>query len=701
MPVDNDHENDPEENPKEQPDGKAVPVGGVGNATASEVEPKHVRKALADLLQSEGFAGSSQLSDFLSYIVGKALAGEQRDIKAYTIAVDALGKKEDFDPQSNAAVRVAAGRLRQTLNLYNAELERQAAQGWEGKTPPVQIALPRGSYVPVFSYLPVGLAQGEDNATAALKEGSAPEEVSFEGFDWAGAPVAMPPAGDAPTDQPLMTQDDLDELQGALQQNATPPRRTMARLGVRQTALLALAVGLFTALLVTAVIRFNADQKIVALLGLGSGATQQEETDKATGESQAPPPALASADPAKVPQIDVNLRPKVSLTLVFADAKYPDWFKKGELEDSIVLAMTRFDDYQFIGSIAGDSPPLLDNRDADYSLFITAYGRDNLLRVFGRLIRNEDGTVVWSTQQQFGEPTPLSGRNVPELAGFTYSPVGSPYGVIFADLLRSRVRRQKLACTLATYQYFSSKSDEGHRLARQCAEELRDAGSRLPAVYAVLTFLYLDEYREGRNADESDAAILRRAEEAARKAVEVGPQSARAQQALFNYYRVTGNVENARKTGQRALKLNPYDTDVIGNYAAWLIGIGQFEEGRTMLARMSAMLDARPAFVDAFRFLSYELEGDHVRANAVSDQMNYARSPMMAVGVALAAHRNGKPLRRNLALESLKSNDPMFLVDPFERLRRQGFSPSLARKLADRVTEAREAAGISLPNPAQ
>ncbi|MEL6784911.1 MAG: hypothetical protein AAFO61_10840, partial [Pseudomonadota bacterium] len=87
--------------------------------------------------------------------------------------------------------------------------------------------------------------------------------------------------------------------------------------------------------------------------------------------------------------------------------------------------------------------------------------------------------------------------------------------------------------------------------------------------------------------------------------------------------------------------------------------------------------------------------------NAVSDQMNYARSPMMAVGVALAAHRNGKPLRRNLALESLKSNDPMFLVDPFERLRRQGFSPSLARKLADRVTVAREAAGISLPNPAQ
>ncbi|MEM9732400.1 MAG: hypothetical protein AAF903_02815 [Pseudomonadota bacterium] len=695
-----------EDDPKTDPGTTTAP--GVGDADnpvtdpttgfPQEVEPGHVREALADLLQSEGFVGSGQQSDFIQYIVTKALEGEQGDIKAYTIAVDALGKGESFDPQTNAAVRVAAGRLRQTLNLYNAELERRVAQGWDAKSPPVKIELPRGSYVPVFSYVDIPTEPKgppvADAATAALQEASANDAVSFEGFDWVGAPLAVNAATDATVAKPLMTQDDLGQLQGVLEE-ANQPNRTLATLGLRQTVLLALAVGLVTAALVTAVVRFNADEKILALFGVNATAdgagTGIGTPSAALAEPQTP------VDPEAVPEIDVNLRPKVSLTLVFADETYPDWFKKGELEDSISLAMTRFDDYQFMGSLSGDSPPTRDDRDADYNLFITAYGRDNILRVFGRLIRTDDGTVVWSTQQQFDEPTPLSGRNVPELAGFTYSPVGSPYGVIFADLLRSQVRRQKLACTLATYQYFNSKSDDGHLLARRCAEELRDAGSRLPAVYAALTFLYLDEYREGRNAGEPDDAILRRAEETARLAVEYGPQSARAQQALFGYYRVTGNHENALKAGQKALKLNPYDTDVIGHYAAWLIGIGQFEEGRAMLDRMSAMLDVRPAFVDVFRFLSYELAQDHERANGVSDQMNYARSPMMAMGVALAAHRNNKPERHKLALDFLKDNDPLFLVNPFERLRRQGFAPELARQLADRVNAAREAAGIALP----
>ena len=90
---------------------------------------------------SEAFRGSPQLVAFLRYVVEATLRGEQDRIKGYTIAVEALGRADDFDPQTDPIVRVEAMRLRRALNRYYAN---------GGKHDPVVIDLPLGSYVPVF-----------------------------------------------------------------------------------------------------------------------------------------------------------------------------------------------------------------------------------------------------------------------------------------------------------------------------------------------------------------------------------------------------------------------------------------------------------------------------------------------------------------------------------------------------------------------
>ena len=69
------------------------------------------------------------------------MRGEAQRIKGYTIAVEALGRGESFDPQADPIVRVEAGRLRRTLEHYYAGL---------GAQEPIVIELPRGSYVPTF-----------------------------------------------------------------------------------------------------------------------------------------------------------------------------------------------------------------------------------------------------------------------------------------------------------------------------------------------------------------------------------------------------------------------------------------------------------------------------------------------------------------------------------------------------------------------
>ncbi|MEA2876976.1 MAG: hypothetical protein QOF14_2172, partial [Hyphomicrobiales bacterium] len=100
-----------------------------------------VRAALGHMAASEAFRGSPQLISFLRYVVEATLRGEQDRIKGYTIAVEALGRADDFNPQSDPIVRVEATRLRRTISRYYEN---------GGKLDPVQIDLPLGNYVPTF-----------------------------------------------------------------------------------------------------------------------------------------------------------------------------------------------------------------------------------------------------------------------------------------------------------------------------------------------------------------------------------------------------------------------------------------------------------------------------------------------------------------------------------------------------------------------
>ncbi|OJY38096.1 MAG: hypothetical protein BGP06_16780 [Rhizobiales bacterium 65-9] len=58
------------------------------------------------------------MTNFLQYVVEETLEGRGRSLKGYAIAVEALGRSDDFDPQFDPIVRVEARRLRQALRSY-------------------------------------------------------------------------------------------------------------------------------------------------------------------------------------------------------------------------------------------------------------------------------------------------------------------------------------------------------------------------------------------------------------------------------------------------------------------------------------------------------------------------------------------------------------------------------------------------------
>jgi hypothetical protein len=114
----------------------------------SEPTDNDIRAALERVIANAALRDSRQLTAFLRFVVEATLRGESHRIKGYTIAIEALGKGENFDPQTDPIVRITAGRLRRALEQYYTA---------DGATDSVVIDIPRGHYVPTFRYAQIDM----------------------------------------------------------------------------------------------------------------------------------------------------------------------------------------------------------------------------------------------------------------------------------------------------------------------------------------------------------------------------------------------------------------------------------------------------------------------------------------------------------------------------------------------------------------
>jgi hypothetical protein len=135
-----------------------------------------IRAGLDRVLVSDAFRAAPQLSAFLSFVVERTVEGRAAELKGYTIAVEGLGRPADFNPQLDPIVRVEAGRLRRALAQYYTG---------EGRGDPVQISMPVGGYVPVFTWF-----GGEGSRIAAEAADEAPEPDRRTARRWTGLTLA-------------------------------------------------------------------------------------------------------------------------------------------------------------------------------------------------------------------------------------------------------------------------------------------------------------------------------------------------------------------------------------------------------------------------------------------------------------------------------------------------------------------------------
>ncbi|QKV17078.1 tetratricopeptide repeat protein [Oricola thermophila] len=117
----------------------------MGDASRSKgIDPGAIRAALDDILRSATFSRSERSRELLRYIVERDLEGEADRLKGFAIALDVFDREDNFDPSTDAVVRVQAGRLRDLLETYYSG---------EGADARIRITIPRGTYVPVYNMM--------------------------------------------------------------------------------------------------------------------------------------------------------------------------------------------------------------------------------------------------------------------------------------------------------------------------------------------------------------------------------------------------------------------------------------------------------------------------------------------------------------------------------------------------------------------
>jgi hypothetical protein len=111
-------------------------------ATSVPIPDEEKRAALEAALASELFARSAQLRQFLRYVCEREIGGRTDEISEYAIGIEALGRREGYSAAEDSAVRSRAYELRQRLEkFYQTEAADSA----------IRIAIPKGSYIPIFT----------------------------------------------------------------------------------------------------------------------------------------------------------------------------------------------------------------------------------------------------------------------------------------------------------------------------------------------------------------------------------------------------------------------------------------------------------------------------------------------------------------------------------------------------------------------
>jgi len=363
------------------------------------------------------------------------------------------------------------------------------------------------------------------------------------------------------------------------------------------------------------------------------------------------------------------------------------------LQETLSSAFTHFDLVNVLlppadrASIVGEAPTAAPEPRADYRFAGSVeYTDDGATRLLFRLIDLSDGSIIWSRRFERvavdGDKVAAEEHIVRELAGTLLQPFGVIYARQRIKVVNGTVTDPRYRCLVVVIDSFNASDPVQQSRGRDCLEQLTAQDPTFALGFSYLAALDLREYQYGAAVRPGDTPPLDRGLTAARRGVELDPESARAYEMLFVILFARRDIDAAFDAARKSMALNKYDSRARGAYGARLISIGEIEKGLETLRQAGDEGTVLPPFEEFFLFLGEYLRGNATSAAFYAGQLTNDNFQLGLVARALAAASNGDVEAAKRAVDRLVTLNPAWRDDTRGTLAKFFYAPAIVSRLA-------------------
>jgi TolB-like protein/Tfp pilus assembly protein PilF len=360
-------------------------------------------------------------------------------------------------------------------------------------------------------------------------------------------------------------------------------------------------------------------------------------------------------------------------------------FAEGLVED-VTTGLSRFG---YLSVVASAS-------DARYVLKGSIRKGGSGIRVIAQLVDSRTGTQLWAETYNRDLQALTIFDAQEDVAARIVATVADSYGVLVHSMREASEQKDDDDFTPAEwqFQYFAYREQiapAAHGALRSRLERAVKGGDRPSDLWACLAQVYVDEHAFGFPGD--DGKSLDRALAAARRGVELDRANQFAMVALAQTHFFRQDLAGFGPAAERAMALNPLNTDALGILGLEIVHTGEFERGTAIVRRAMELNPNHAGWMHFAPLWDHFHKGEYEEALACANRVDVPGLFWPYLVMASACGHLGRRIEAEAAVRDLLALDPEFAAHARSNVGTWHF----ASGLMDPILEGLRKAGLAIP----
>jgi TolB-like protein/class 3 adenylate cyclase/Tfp pilus assembly protein PilF len=344
---------------------------------------------------------------------------------------------------------------------------------------------------------------------------------------------------------------------------------------------------------------------------------------------------------------------------------------------------------------AGDERTLGAELGARYVVEGSIRKQGSAIRVSARLIDTETGAQLWAENYDRDLEVSSIFAVQDDVAARIVATVADSYGVLVNSMTAQSNAKDDADLTPAEWQcqYFAYRQQitpASHAALKKRLEAVLERNQRRAEIWSCLAQMYVDAYAFGFQADPTD---LDRALVAARRGVEFDRTNQFGLVSLAQVYFFRQDLAAFRPAAERAMALNPLNTDALGILGLLIVHTGEFDRGGAIVRRAMELNPDHAGWMHFGPIWEHFHKGEYERALDHANQVDIPGLFWPYLVVASTCGHLGRKAQAEAAVRDLLTIDPEFVAHAHSNVGTWHF----ASGLMDPILEGLRKAGLAIP----